>query len=72
MKKNDIHVGKTYEIRHHKGHIHTVRVLRTKEVRLAYGRYDIRTMTHYVCLKLSTGQEIEVRSAAKFRREVTQ
>ena len=64
MLANQIEVGKTYEIRHHDGQLYTVKV----EYLKTYG--IVRTLTHYMCTKLATGRTIEVKSAAKFRREV--
>ena len=73
MKANEIVSGHVYEIRHHDGFLHKVKVLCEKSVN-CYGRVGgfnnpVRR-THYLCVKLSTGRTIEVKSAAKFRREI--
>ncbi len=73
MKATDIKKDGIYVIRHHDGFLHKVRVL-ALVTRKSYGGYlssEVRHMTHYLCLKLSTGRTIEVKSAAKFRSEVT-
>lgn len=68
MKASEIEVGKEYVIKHHDGSLCTVQVEYLK-TRNSYGSRSgvIRTMTHYICTKLSTGRQIEVKSAAKFR-----
>jgi hypothetical protein len=71
MTQKEIQVGKTYEIKHHDGRLYAVKVLSLKPMEYRnYGYGEDRTMTHYRCLKLATGKIIEVKSAAKFRREL--
>jgi hypothetical protein len=71
MLAKDIEVGKTYVIRHHDGRFYAVKVLSTR-THISRGSYSGhgKFMTHYMCEKLVTGRTIEVKSAAKFRKEV--
>lgn len=67
MLASQIEVGKTYIIRHHDGHFCTVRV---EWIEGPQPNSMFHKRTHYRCTKLSTGNIIEVKSAAKFRKEV--
>jgi hypothetical protein len=67
MKAIDIKQGHIYIIRHHDGQLTKVRV---DYIRPADGSSLFHKRTHYICTKLSTNRQIEVKSAAKFRSEV--
>jgi len=75
MLASQIEVGKLYVIRHHDGKFYVVRAdyIKNYNTYSGYGSTGrvSRSMKHYVCTKLATGRQIEVKSAAKFRREVT-
>lgn len=68
MKQVEIQEGAVYVIRHHGGQLCAVRVERILIVQ-AWNRRGLRTQ--YACTKLSTGNRITVKSAAKFRRALT-
>lgn len=65
MLQKEVVIGKHYLIRHN-GQLSVV-LLNREMVR---GGFRQREVTHYLCTKLSTGREIEVKSASKFKFEV--
>lgn len=74
MKAEQIVVGSVYFIRHH-GEVSLTEVrvdkIETRESYIGFSKYtrqpQYRATTRYHCTKLSTGREIVVKSAAKFR-----
>lgn len=68
MKQSEVKIYGEYQITHHGDRYTPVRVL-YKIKTGGYGNsfYKTRETTHYRCLNLSTGREIEVKSAAKLQ-----
>jgi hypothetical protein len=77
MKITEVEIGKTYLIRFHDGLLTPVTILSTKtQENYGYlnGRYTYgagKRTTHYRARNERTGRDIEVKSAAKLRVEVT-
>ncbi len=70
MKSTEIKVGGIYVMKHTSGLIRTKvnRIERIEPMR-GFGLNDRRTITRYYCTNLTTGHDIVVRSAVKFKRE---
>jgi hypothetical protein len=77
MTIKDVQIGKMYLIRFHDGLLTPVTILGTKSKEnygYVNGRYTYgagRVTTHYRARNERTGREIEIKSAAKLRIEVT-
>lgn len=77
MKKNEVKIGGVYEVRLH-GVMTKVRIEEAFETRHWVGRVGLvssgkrQSRTHWSATNLRTGRAIQIKSAAKLRKEVTE
>ena len=68
MKKADVKIGSVYLCNHTSGKV-PVKILAEKE---PVNRKYHKARTHWRAINLKTGREIEIKSAAKLLREITE
>lgn len=68
MKKDEVQVGRYYLCNHSSGKV-PVKILAEKE---PVNRKYHKARTHWRAINLKTGREIEIKSAAKLIREITE